>query len=279
VGVGWNAQCCGTCFACASQFPAHCENGRITGVHVDGGYAEFTIAHQNVLVRIPDELEPVDAAPILCGGVTAFTALKKSGATAGDIVVIQGFGGLGFMALQFANKMGLYPVVVTRGEEKKNLALRYGAKIAVDTTDEKAGDLISEIQKLGGADVILGTAPSAKAVEKIIPALKFNGTVVLLAFVHEPVQLDTLQLMAKNVNIKIFGSSSSPKDIQDTLKFVVDQHISTRTETFDIKDAQKAFDSTFSGHPKFRNVLNLAKRTPKPKPQQVKLKKEEDDDR
>ena len=186
VGVGWSGGHCMKCSACKKGDYYNCENSLITGLSVDGGYAEYMLARTSALVNIPRELSSADAAPLLCAGATTFSALQKSGATGGEIVAVHGIGGLGHLAIQYSNRLGFKTVALSRGREKEALAYKLGAHVYIDT---ESSDASKELQKLGGARVVLCTAPNTKAIAGLINGLGIGGQIIIVAGVSEPLQV------------------------------------------------------------------------------------------
>src|SRR4029453_2613633 len=205
VGVGWAGYHCGQCVPCRRGDFVNCEVHRITGLNYDGGYSEYMIAPVQALASIPDEISFEEAAPLLCAGITTFNALRHSGARAGDLVAIQGIGGLGHLALQFANKMGFKTVALSKGKEKEALARKLGAHIYLDAETQ---DLPAELQKLGGARVILATAPSGKAITPLINGLGHRGELVIVGASTDPIQVTAVQLIMLTKSIRGWPSGS-----------------------------------------------------------------------
>jgi len=255
VGVGWFAENCERCFNCKKNVWVCCQNIKATGDHVDGGYAEYMIANERGVAKVPQGLDPIEAGPLMCAGLTTFNALRNSGAVAGDIVVIQGVGGLGHFGVQWARKMGFYTIAVSRGADKVKLATDLGAHLSLDSTKQ---DIIKEIQALGGARVILATAPSGKAVEELIPALGLNGVLLIVSVIMEDLKVKSLQLLRVNGSIKVFSSGDS-RDIVDTLKFAKDFGVKPMVEVFPFDKAPEAFERMLSNQAKFRVVLEVSK--------------------
>jgi D-arabinose 1-dehydrogenase-like Zn-dependent alcohol dehydrogenase len=184
VGVGWHGGQDGTCLACRRGDFVNCENGKVCGLTYDGGYQEFMVAPIEALARIPDPLDAAEAAPLMCAGITTFNALRHSGALPSDLVAIQGIGGLGHLGIQFANKFGYCVAAVGRGPENGGLAKKLGADIYIDSAST---DAAGELQKLGGAKVILATAPSGKAMSSLIGGLGVNGTLMVVGAPADPI--------------------------------------------------------------------------------------------
>src|SRR5206468_6713677 len=183
VGVGWHGGHCFVCEQCRRGDFAMCINRKVTGIDFDGGYAEYMIASVTALAAIPDELPAEEAGPFMCAGVTVFNALRNSGARAGEVVAVQGIGGLGHLGIQYARRMGFETVAINRGNDKEPLARKLGAHHYIDAT---AQDVVSELQKLGGARVILATAPSAKAISTVVEGLGVDGNLLIPAAPNDP---------------------------------------------------------------------------------------------
>lgn len=250
VGVGWHGGHCGYCGACRRGEFGACENGLTTGINVDGGYAEYMVARIEVLVAIPDELTSVEAAPLLCAGATTLGALKNSSAKGGDLVAIQGFGGLGHLALQFAVKLGFRTVVLSRGTEKEELARKLGAHHYIDTNAAKPAD---ELMKLGGARVILCTAPNSKAISELVGGLSRYGQLIIVTFTNEKIQFWPIQLMRGVQSISGWVGGN----MEDTLRFSVLTGVTPVVEVFPLEQAAIAFERMMTAKVHFRAVLKM----------------------
>jgi propanol-preferring alcohol dehydrogenase len=250
VGVGWSGGYCMVCDECVAGRHHSCADPWTTGLSVDGGYAEYMVARSSALVRIPGELSSVDAAPLLCAGGTTFSALKDSGATGGDLVAIHGIGGLGHLAVQYANRLGFKTVALSRGREKEKLALDLGAHVYIDT---EASDAAKELQKLGGARVILATAPNAKAISGLVNGLGADGVLIIVAAANEPMQVFPGQLFRGDGSIKGWHGRRPG----DALEFSVLFNVMPMVETFPLERAAEAFDKMMSATVHFRSVLTM----------------------
>jgi D-arabinose 1-dehydrogenase-like Zn-dependent alcohol dehydrogenase len=250
VGVGWSGGYCLKCSACDKGDYYNCENSLVTGLSVDGGYAEYMLARTSALVSIPEELSSVDAAPLLCAGATTFSALKKSGAMGGEIVAIHGIGGLGHLAIQYSNRLGFKTVALSRGREKESLAYKLGAHIYIDT---ESLDASKELQKLGGARVILCTAPNTKAIAGLINGLGAGGQIIIVAGINEPLQLFPGQLFRGGRSIKGWHGEKPG----DAVRFSVLFNILPMIETFPLEKAAEAFEKMMSAKVRFRSVLKI----------------------
>jgi D-arabinose 1-dehydrogenase-like Zn-dependent alcohol dehydrogenase len=253
VGIGWHGGHCGRCESCRRGDFVTCVRLQVPGISYDGGYAEFVLAPFESLARVPSELTPEEAAPLMCAGVTTFNALRHSGAGPGDVVAIQGIGGLGHLGVQFANKFGFETVAIGRGEDKKSLALKLGARTYIDS---KSQDVAKELAGLGGARVILATASDGKAMGGLIDGLKIGGTLVIVGVSPDPFQVSTLQLLLVHKSIVGWPSGTSI-DSEDTLKFAAANGVRPMIEVFPLERAADAYDRMMSGKVRFRSVLKM----------------------
>lgn len=253
VGVGWHGGYCGTCEPCRrGQFFA-CVSGQVTGITSDGGYAEYMVAHATALALIPDELAFVEAGPLVCAGVTTFNALRNSGAVAGDTVAIHGLGGLGHLGVQFAAKMGFRTVAIARGADKAPFAKQLGAHHYIDS---QAQDVAAELQKLGGAKVVLATVTDAAAMAATIGGLGANGKLFVIGAPHEPLTIPAFPLIGGKLAVQGWYSGVSI-DSQDTLAFSALAGVKTMVETYPLEKAPEAFERMMSGKARFRVVLEM----------------------
>ncbi|GAC1299242.1 MAG: alcohol dehydrogenase [Myxococcales bacterium] len=255
VGVGWHGGHCGVCEACRSGDFVACARGLICGFSYDGGYAEFMVAPQEALVSIPDGLDPAAAAPLLCAGVTTFNSLRNSGARAGDLVAVQGIGGLGHLGIQYARKLGFRTVALSRGADKRALALELGAH---DYIDQEKGDAAAALQKLGGARAILATAPNAQLMSKLIDGLGRNGTLLVLGAAAEPIQVSPFQLISARKRVQGWPSGA-PKDSEETVAFSVLNGVASRNEVFPLEKVAEAYQRMLGNQARFRVVLQIRK--------------------
>lgn len=250
VGVGWHGGHCFQCGACRRGLFINCEKARVTGGSHDGGYAEYAVVPAESLARIPEGLDAVDAGPLLCAGVTTYNALRNSGARPGDTVAVQGIGGLGHLALQYAAKMGFRTIAVSSGPDKEELARQLGAHEYVDTKTTPAAE---GLQKLGGADVMLATAPHAAAIAATVGGLKSRGKLLLVAAPHEPLTVNGFALLSGR---SIAGwPSGSAIDSEDTMAFSKLVGIKPRVELFPLARAEEAFSKVMENRVRFRAVL------------------------
>jgi propanol-preferring alcohol dehydrogenase len=250
VGVGWSGGHCMVCEACAEGDHQSCEDPRVTGLSVDGGYAEHMVARASALVSIPDELSSADAAPLLCAGATTFSALKRSGAAGGDTVAVHGIGGLGHLALQYASRLGYRTVALSRGPEKEKLARELGAHVYVDTD---ATDAAAALQELGGAKVILCTAPNVDAIAGLINGLGMDGQLIIVAGLSEPLSFYPGQLFRGGRSIKGWHGQRPADAVEFSMRFSIMPMI----ETFPLERAAEAFEKMMSAQVRFRSVLTM----------------------
>jgi len=253
VGVGWFGGCDFTCEACRRGDFISCANGQVPGIAYDGGYAEYMIAPAEALARIPDDLSDVDAAPLLCAGITTFNALRTSVARPGDLVAILGIGGLGHLGIQYAAKMGLEVVAIARGEEKGPLAKELGAHHYLDST---ASDVAEELTKLGGAQVVLVTVTAAEAMTSPLGGLKPRGQLVIVGASPDPMQVPPFALIPGSTAVQGHASGTS-QDSEDTLRFSALTGVRPTIETLPLGEAQAAYDKMMSGNARFRMVLTM----------------------
>lgn len=253
VGVGWHGGHDGTCRSCRRGDFRNCENLKIPGISYDGGYEEFMIAPVNAVTAIPEGLSDVEAAPLLCAGITTYNALRHSGAMPGDLVAILGVGGLGHLAIQFANKFGYKVAAVGRGSESAAIAKELGAHMYIDN---KATNAAQALQKLGGAQVIVATAPSSKAMTELIDGLGPNGKLVTIGVTSDPIEVTPIQLITGSRSIQGWASGT-PADEEDTLNFSVLSGVHPMIETFPLEKAADGYARMRSGKAQFRVVLTM----------------------
>lgn len=253
VGVGWHGGHCGRCESCRRGDFVTCRNLQIPGISRDGGYSEFVFAPKEALARIPHELTPEEAAPFMCAGVTTFNALRESGARPGDLVAIHGIGGLGHLAVQFATKCGFETVAISRGGDKKSLALKLGARTYIDASSQ---NVTKELLALGGVRVILATAPDGKAIGSLIDGLAVGGRLVIIGASARPFAVSSLQLLSARKSI-VGWPSGTAIDSEDTMNFAASNGVRPMVETFPLERAAEAFDHMISGKVRFRSVLKM----------------------
>ncbi len=253
VGIGWNGGFCGYCDNCRRGDFFTCQTSTdITGVTRDGGYAEYMLAPISALALMPDDLSSVDAAPLMCAGVTTYNCLRNSGARPGDVVAVIGIGGLGHLAVQFAARMGCKTVAIARGKDEEPLARQLGAHYHIDN---KTQDPAAELQKLGGAKVILATVTSADAMKAVLGGLGVHGRLMVIGAVPS-LEVNTLQLLRGNQSVTGWYSGTSI-DSQDTLAFSVLAGVRPMNEVFPLDRVAEAYDHMLSGKARFRVVLNI----------------------
>jgi alcohol dehydrogenase len=251
VGVGWFGGACFVCDRCRRGDFITCRNLRIPGFHYDGGYADYMIAPIDALASIPDELEATAAAPLLCAGITTFNALRHSGAKPGDVVAIQGIGGLGHLAVQFARRMGFHTVAIARGKDKSNLARDLGAHVYIDSDSQ---DAAKELMALGGAKVILATVTSGKAMTPMMDGLGFDGTLVVVGASPEPIEVNSFHILGQRRGLKGWPSGTSV-DSEDTMRFSALTGVAPMVETYPLTKAAEAYQRMMSGKARFRVVI------------------------
>ena len=249
VGVGWHGGHCGYCGACRKGEFGACAASLVTGLSTDGGYAEYMLGREEAMVSIPDDLTSVEAAPLLCAGGTTFTALREGGATGGDVVAIHGLGGLGHLAVQFAAKLGYKTVALSRGKDKEALARKLGADAYIDTNE---GGAAKRLQALGGARVIVCTAPNGKAMSELIPGLTPAGRMVIVAPSQDPMMVPTGMLLPNRSIGAIVGGN-----LEDTIRFSMHAGVRPMVETFPLERAAEAYESMMTAKVRFRAVLTM----------------------
>jgi alcohol dehydrogenase, propanol-preferring len=251
VGVGLIGGEDGVCEPCRRGDPVNCQNPVVLGVTVDGGYAEAMIAEARGIVSIPDELSSAESAPLLCAGVTTYNALRNAGLRAGDLVAIQGIGGLGHLGIQFARHMGFRTLAIGRGSDKETLAKDLGAHVYIDTAVD---DAVAVLQRMGGARAILATAPSGDAMGPLLCGLAARGKLIVVGVPQEPIQLNAFPLVFGGRSI--YGSlTGTPIDSEDTLAFSVLESIRPMIETVPLEQAADGYARMMQGKARFRMVL------------------------
>jgi len=253
VGIGWHGGQDGTCLSCRRGDFANCSNGKITGLSFDGGYGEYMIAPVEALARMPESLDPAEAAPLLCAGITTYNSLRHNGALPGDLVAVQGIGGLGHLGIQFANKFGYRVAAISRGKENESLAKKLGAHIYIDSAVINAA---AELQKLGGAQVILATAPNSKAMTALVDGLGPRGKMVILGADAGPIEVSPVQLIRGSKGIQGWASGI-PTDSEDTLRFAELTGVRPMIEKFPLARVNEAYARMMSGNAQFRVVLTM----------------------
>jgi D-arabinose 1-dehydrogenase-like Zn-dependent alcohol dehydrogenase len=253
VGVGWNGGYCGSCDHCRRGDFFACVRGQVTGVSFDGGYGEYMVAPASAVALMPTEIAPVDAAPLMCAGLTTFNALRNSGARPGDVVAVLGLGGLGHLGVQYAAKMGFHAVGIARGQDKEPLARKLGAAVYIDSQQQ---DPAAELQKLGGARVILATVTSGDAMSAAQGGLAMGGTFLILG-AAESMQVSPLLLLSGSRSVKGWYSGTSI-DSQDTLTFSLRTGVRAMNEVYPFDQVSEGYDRMMSGKARFRVVLKIA---------------------
>jgi propanol-preferring alcohol dehydrogenase len=254
VGVGYLGGHCGVCEQCRRGNFTNCTDQPSTGVSVDGGYAEYMYARQSGLVRIPEELSSIAAAPLLCAGFTTYNGLLNAAPKPGSLVAVQGIGGLGHLGVQYAHKMGARVVAIARGTGKAELARQLGADYYIDSAATDPGE---ELQKLGGADVILATAASGSSMTALIPGLAYGGLLMVVGASFEPIEVTPISLIFSGVRLAGSLTGTSLQN-EENLRFAVDQGVSAMIEESTLADAPAAYDRMMSGAARFRMVLAIA---------------------
>jgi D-arabinose 1-dehydrogenase-like Zn-dependent alcohol dehydrogenase len=253
VGVGWHGGHCFQCAPCRRGDFVNCQVEKVTAIHFDGGYAEYMIAPAEAVAAMPHELPADEAAPLLCAGITVYNALRNSDARAGDLVAVQGIGGLGHLGIQYARQMGFHTVAIGRGGDKQALAKKLGAHSYVDTS---AGAPAQALQKMGGARVILATAPDSKSMSAVFDGLGPRGTLIVVGAGMEPLTVTPLQLIGGSKTIRGWASGTG-KDSQDTLEFSALSGVRPMIERYPLEKAAEAYDQMISGRARFRVVLTM----------------------
>src|ERR1700675_2573851 len=253
VGVGWYGGQDGTCIACRRGDFANCLNLKVPGISYDGGYQEYMIAPVEALAAMPESLDPAEAGPLMCARLTTFNALRHSGAMPADLVAVQGVGGLGHLGIQFASKFGYKVAAIGRGSENAALAKKLGASVYIDSTSTNAAEALL---KLGGAQVILATAPSSKAMSEIFEGLGPNGKLMVMGLSFDPIEVTPAQLISGNRTIQGWAAGT-PTDSEDTLRFAELTGVRPMIETYPLEKAAEAYARMMSGNAQFRVVLTM----------------------
>jgi D-arabinose 1-dehydrogenase-like Zn-dependent alcohol dehydrogenase len=254
VGVGWHGGHDFTCNPCRRGDFINCQNEKITALSFDGGYQEYMVAPAEAVAAIPDDLAAADAAPLLCAGITVYNSLRHSGASAGDLVAVQGIGGLGHLGIQYARQMGFRTFAIGRGIDKEALARELGAAHYIDSG---AGDPAKELQKFGGAKVILATAPDSKSISSVIDGLTPNGRLLVVGASGESLSVTPIQLIRGRSALQGWASGIAP-DSEDTMQFSALSGVRPMIEKYPLEKAAEAYDQMISGRARFRVVLTMA---------------------
>ena len=252
-GVGWHGGHCFVCDACRRGDFSMCRTGRISGLTHDGGYATHMIAPAESMAHVPEGIPAAEAGPLLCAGITVFNALRHAPARPGDLVAVQGIGGLGHLAVQFASKMGFRTVAVSRGADKEAFARRLGAHEYIDSS---AGGVGEKLTALGGATVALATAPSGEAISSLVPGLGIDGQLLIVAVAAEPIRVSPLELLSARRSVRGWYSGMA-MDSEDTIRFAVQHGIRPMVETFALEKANEAYERMITNRARFRVVLSL----------------------
>ena len=255
VGVGWHGGHCFKCDACRRGDFGLCQNEKICGIAYDGGYQEYMIAPEEAVVALPDGISSDEAAPLLCAGITTFNSLRNAGARSGDVVAVHGLGGLGHLGVQFANKMGFHTVAIARGADKAPLAAQLGADQYIDSAAVNAD---RELQKLGGARVILATAPDSKAISSMVDGLSTNGKLLVVAAPGQPLEVNPLTLISGRRSVQGWPSGIAP-DSEDTLRFAARTGVRPMIERFPLEKAAEGYERMISSKVRFRVVLTMGR--------------------
>jgi D-arabinose 1-dehydrogenase-like Zn-dependent alcohol dehydrogenase len=256
VGVGWHGGHDFVCERCRRGDFAMCVNRKVTGVDFDGGYAEYMIAPAAAIAVIPQEIPAEEAGPFMCAGVTVYNALRNSGARAGDTVAVHGIGGLGHLGVQYARRMGFETVAINRGNDKQDLARKLGAHYYIDAT---ATDVVGELQKLGGARVILATAPNAQAISSLVDGLSADGLLLVPAAPPEPLTINVFSLIMHRSGVRGWYSGTA-RDSQDTMEFSALSDVHPMIEEYPLDRVAEAYEQMHSGKVRFRVVLTMSER-------------------
>jgi alcohol dehydrogenase/propanol-preferring alcohol dehydrogenase len=253
VGVGWHGGHCFTCEACREGDFVNCENGLITGISFDGGYAEYMTAPAEAVAKMPDDLAAEEAAPLLCAGITTYNALRNQGLRPGDHVAVQGIGGLGHLGVQYAAAMGCEVTALSTSADKEDLALDLGASHFIDASTTDAADAL---QAMGGADLILATAPNSAAITSVVGGLGRDGSLVVVAATGEPVEVSPMALIQGRKSVSGWPSGDA-NDSEDTLDFSAHADVTPEIETFPLDEAGAAYDRMMNNEARFRAVLTM----------------------
>jgi D-arabinose 1-dehydrogenase-like Zn-dependent alcohol dehydrogenase len=253
IGVGWHGGQDNTCASCRRGDFRNCRNLKVPGISYDGGYQQYMVAPVEALAAMPEGLRDTEAAPLLCAGITTFNALRHSGAMPGDLVAVLGVGGLGHLGIQFGNKFGYRVAAIGRGPENAALARELGASVYID---DKSTNAAEELQKLGGAQVILATAPSSKAMSELIDGLGPNGRLVVVGAAFDPIEVTPVQLISGVRSIQGWAAGT-PADSEDTLRFAELTGVRPMIETYPLEKAGEAYARMMSGKAQFRAVLTM----------------------
>ncbi|KAK7547340.1 chaperonin 10-like protein [Phyllosticta citricarpa] len=252
VGGAWHGGHDGICKSCNRGFFQACDHAEVNGITRDGGYAEYSLLRTEAAVRVPEELDPAEAAPFLCAGVTVFNSLRKMNILAGDTVAVQGLGGLGHLALQYSRKMGYKTVAISSSDSKRDFAMKLGANAYIDTSKEDAAETL---QKMGGASCIVVTAPNPKIIGPLINGLGIEGKLLILAPVGD-IPVNTVPLIVKGASVHGWPAGHA-LDSEEALAFAQNQDVKCLIEKFPLDKADEAYEYMMAGKPRFRAVLTM----------------------
>jgi len=251
VGVGWHGSHCFNCDACRRGNFGACGSASICAISYDGGYGEYMMAPTEALVHVPKEMDSAEAAPLLCAGLTVYNSLRHHGGQSGMVCAVLGLGGLGHLGIQYARKLGYVTVAISTGSEKQALAMELGAHHYINSSTQKVGE---ELLKLGGAKLILATAPSSKAIDNAIAGIARGGKIIIVAADPTPLSISPITLLSKQITI-VGWASGLPTDSEDTLRFSQNFGVKAMIEKFKLEDVQKGIDAMLSSKVKFRSVI------------------------
>ncbi|GAM22508.1 hypothetical protein SAMD00019534_056830 [Acytostelium subglobosum LB1] len=252
VGVGWYGGHCASCSSCDEDEFILCSEGKVCGIHFDGGYAEYMVAPVDSVARIPDDLSFEQAGPLMCAGITVYNSIRNQNIKAGAIVAIQGIGGLGHLAIQFAKKLGFEVVAFSSGADKEKLARELGAKHYINGALPGAVDELAKLKP----KLIVTTAPHTKSVQELIKAMALGGKLLILSALMEPLQVNSLELLSKKQSIAGWASGDN-RDSEDTMKFAVNNNVFPMIETFPLEKAGQALQHTLDNKVRFRSVITI----------------------
>ncbi|MDY6777335.1 MAG: alcohol dehydrogenase catalytic domain-containing protein [Candidatus Nanohaloarchaea archaeon] len=253
VGLGWHGGHCFTCQQCRRGDFVNCNNRTVTGLDRDGGHAEYVTARSEALARVPTKLDWTDAAPLMCAGVTTYNALRQTEVNPGDTVAVLGIGGLGHLGIQYAAASGYKTIALSHTPDKESYARKLGAHHFIDTS---SADTVEQLNELGGADVLLSTAPVASAIEDVIGGLATNGEAMVVGVPGEPVKVQIGDLVGKSARIAGW-STGHGRDNQDTLEFSAQEGITPETELYSLDEYRDAYDRMMENNVRFRAVLDI----------------------
>ena len=253
VGVGWHGSHCLHCEPCRRGEFTMCKNQQVCGINYDGGYGEYMVAPWTAVAEVPEGMDPIQAAPLMCAGVTVFNSMRHQGLLPGDLVAVQGIGGLGHLGIQFAKKMGMRVAAISTGDSKKELVAKLGAEYYIDTSKEPAS---KQLQALGGAKLVLATAPNAKSMGDLINGLGTNGKLLVVGADADTFEVSPLQILG-NRGCVCGWPSGTATDSTDTINFAKHQGIESMNEVYSLDQAQEAYDRMMSGKARFRVVIKM----------------------